>query len=120
MTNQNNRSAAAIQKTRQVLADLKHQDPRGLRAFVIDLALAYPDPLEFWGESCDVNFIDRVRSSLQGDKLLNFYLAYCDEIGEIEYDYLRSPHGNNSHNAKYVAYFAIEHTAFHLRQCLPE
>ena len=120
MTNQNSRSAAAIQKTRQVLTDLKHQDPRGLRAFVIDLALAYPDPLDFWGERCDIEFIKQTISHLKGDRLLQFYEAYCYEIEEIEYNCLRSPYGGVPYDAEYVAYFAIEHTAFHLRQCLPE
>ena len=86
---------------------------------MIDLALAYSDPLDFWGEGCDILFFQKVVPHLKGDRLTAFYEAYCYEIEEIEYNNLRSPLGNVAYDAEYVAYFAIEHTAFHLRQSLP-
>ena len=57
---------------------------------------------------------------LEATGVAAFYDKYAEEIERIEDRCLRSPLGTMSYDAEYVAYFAIENTAFHLRHCLDD
>lgn len=114
------RSDAAIAATRSTLHDLKSQAPGGLRDYVIDLALAAEDPLNFWGNSCDVAFVVTNLMSIEAEALNSLHQRYMDEIEAIKDQCLSSPHGVVTYETDFLTRFAIEHTAFKLRQCLQE
>lgn len=114
------RDYAAIAQTRSILAGLKQQSPSELHRYVIGLALTYDDPLNFWGEYCDVGFLEANIMPLQREDLLAFYEQHSREINVIKERYLRSPHGMLTYDEEFLARFAIENTAFHLRQSLPD
>lgn len=119
MENLQEHDAKIIEQTRKRLVALRDAKPESLCSFVASLALAHPDPLEFWGEQCEIDFINRIVTAMDDQDLNAFYEAHYDEIEEIEYKCLRSPLGRVSYDARFLAYFAVEHTAFHLRQGLP-
>lgn len=112
------RNEAAIAGTRSILTNLKSEAPSGLRSVVIDLALAYDDPLNFWGEYCDVAFLKTNMMSMTGEDLRAVYKQYGREIETIKDQCLSSPHGTVAYDTDFLARFAIENTAFHLRHHL--